>query len=768
MCTKQLSYIIAEVERPRGRRVDGDNVLVTPVEAFDDSGTSMDMDKAMLCFKKPWKEGRPWNVRLINVDAPEFHPCTGYENNKKVKFDGQGKYGRDAALVLEELLPEGAQVILEFEEKKVGGGGRPLSHLFSVNNGKKDLYINKEIVASGLVMPYFIAPLGKYVSEIREAAKEAFDEQRGLYPYLIYDRFIVSPSKLNEGELLNEPFIFRKLKQFISKKNPKTINKEKIEKETRWLHDCSTNYYYTYHAYTKIPPHARTWYDKGVDMEDLGLVFKEAYEEEHGNGDEKIIKGMLQYTPFGGVGQVSGSKHLFELKTIDGANGLLIDCGHDHKRITTDEEMEKIADRCNAVILTHAHLDHFGDLDRLLDCNPSIKVFCTYGAYRIIFETSKRRVGGQFVCPYKKYEDNFVIQPYYKPFFIDENIKALFFCAGHMPGSAQVSLEFRLLNNEKKTAFISGDIGPFVDLPIIKTPDGDLPFGPDVMLCESTYGVENRSDHEPAITDMMEKTGYALERKKKIICAAFSVMRTQSILLDLYKLKNIGALPPSYRIAINGTKHSSSVKLNNYIASWLTGSAAPAARVGKAGYPYELLDPATAWEFRSRNIFDAFPLINNPNKADFVVCADGMWNFSRAQEAIVKYAGDHSVIFMLAGYQAENSNGRQLQNAMEERLENGESVNAPKQIVVKKYNFSNEVVDEKHLTLKAEVMKIKGYMSHIDGPSRLEYVKNVSPEKLFLVHGDPENLDAVKNHMNSDEDMDSEIIIPEPQVTYVI
>lgn len=762
MSQRQLSHFLAEVKRPNERIVDGDNVLVIPKKAFDKTGAVIPMNEAMQNFpRKPWKEGKLWNVRLSNIDAPELHEATGYENNQKVKFNGQGRYGKEAAEKLAALLPDGSEVILEFDKNMAGTSGRPLAHVFSVTNNHKGQYINKEMAASGLVLPYFIAPLGKYVSEMREAARQADEGDRGIYPHLIYDRFIVRPSELNAGEQLNEPFIFRRLKNFITKRDDRVINPSDLERKTRWLHDNRTNKVHTYRSINEIPPYARTWYEKGTDIEALRMEFN--------MGDTGPIPShMLQYTPFGAAGQVSGSKHLFELKTDNGVTGLLIDCGLDHTQPMTDDEIAQLAEKTSSVILTHAHLDHFGDLYRLLDCNPYIKVFCTYGTYRIIFDTATRPGVWPRVCAYKGYEQNFNIYPYYKTFSVDEDIKVQFYCAGHMPGSAQVSIEFRLQNNKKKNGFISGDIGPFFDLPIIKTPDKDLPREPDFMLCESTYGVENRSNGDPSLVDMLKKTNYAITNRKKIICAAFSVMRTQSILLDLYKLKKNGMLPASYKIGLHASETSSSFKLNNYMSSWLTGNINLPGECNSAGYAYELLDPATIWEFRTGDIFKSFQLVRNPDQADFVIVADGMWNYGRAQKALEKYANDGSVIFMLAGYQAGQSNGRQLQNAMEERRMKNEPADSPKKIVVKSYNSSNEVDTEKQITLQAEVMKLKGYMSHIDGPSRISYVDKVSPKKLFLVHGDADSLKAVKKDIEGADCMDGEIVIPEKRMIYGI
>jgi Cft2 family RNA processing exonuclease len=309
------------------------------------------------------------------------------------------------------------------------------------------------------------------------------------------------------------------------------------------------------------------------------------------------VKQNIFYTAYGGAGQVSGSKHLFTFDSPGSHYGLLVDCGLDHENPVSDNQLRSIAAQTDFVIITHAHLDHFGDLERLLSFKPSIKIYCTYGTYYIIKKTTTANINGKWTSVYKKYEQNFFVQPYHKQFYINNHIRCQFFNAGHIPGSAMAALELTLKNGYLYRVFCTGDIGPEQDIPLLLTHDQDLPAEVDLMLCECTYGMDEREEE----SNLLEMVQYAKENKKRIICAAFSVMRTQWVLWDLLKLL-MDKKTSDLNIGILASPHSDNIKLNNYIGWWLAGDYRIQEHLPELGhFPVEFIDPACAWLCQGAN-----------------------------------------------------------------------------------------------------------------------------------------------------------------------
>jgi metallo-beta-lactamase family protein len=741
--------------------------------AVDSSGNAVGLDQVMASFGKTYSPQKVVNLRMVNIDAPEIGSFRYDRNGLDIKLKGQGRYGKEAQDKLAALLPDQTEIIVELDQQKAGDHGRPLTHVHTIDSdGNPDRYINAEMAATGLVLPYIISPNLTHADQVRKAAELAEQQGLGIYPHLQYQHLVVGLDELKDGEVLNEPFIFRRLKSYLGDPgSSQPLAEEAIAGEMRWLVDIRSNRYYQWEAYQYVKPHHRTWYPAHLDLRQLGFIPGDIEKIKDGNPEAVVggeVTGLATYTPYGAAGKVTGSMHLFQLHTVDGSEGLLLDCGLDHDQRISDQELAELASLTDYVVLSHAHLDHFGELDRLLRIKPSIKVFCTYGTRHIVWETSRRMVNGRLEPAFAGLEHCFHVQPYHRSFAISKQIRGQLWGAGHMPGSAQVGLELTLPDGRRRSVLASGDLGPLHDIPILLSPDLDLPTQPDLMLCESTYGVEDRGGRTSSMLDLLGHIEHAQSSNRKIVCAAFSVMRTQAILFDLWRLQQAGALPVGFRAVLNSSRKSSAVTLNRYVASWLTANLIldHDELIELAGFPIERFDPATAWKLGGSDPFMSF-LTSNPAGADMMVVADGMWNFSRARKALVDHAEDDGYIFLLAGYQAETSNGRQLQNAMKSRADAGDGPNAPRDIVVKDWDWEGNLKGEEQLILRAEVRKLSAYMSHVDGPKRREYVKRVVPRRLMLIHGDPSSLAAVKDDLEELR-LPGEIVIAEEGKKYTI
>jgi len=262
---------------------------------------------------------------------------------------------------------------------------------------------------------------------------------------------------------------------------------------------------------------------------------------------------------------VTGSKHLLTLKN---GRKYLLDCGMFQgmgpQTDTLNRDWGFEPKEVDHLILSHAHIDHSGLIPKLVKDGFNGRIFCTPATRAltaVLLEDSagiqqdeakyvnkKRAAEGQpYVQPIYNEEDaaraieHFVEVEYDTWHAVDEYVQVLYTDAGHIIGSAAVSLIVKEDGKEVRLTF-SGDVGRYRDV-ILRSP-AVFPQA-DYILIESTYG---NSLHDPAVTtpdlllDWVEKT--CIQKKGKLIIPAFSVGRTQEILFALNQLELEDRLPP--------------------------------------------------------------------------------------------------------------------------------------------------------------------------------------------------------------------------------
>ncbi|HMB25599.1 MAG TPA: MBL fold metallo-hydrolase, partial [Anaerolineales bacterium] len=283
---------------------------------------------------------------------------------------------------------------------------------------------------------------------------------------------------------------------------------------------------------------------------------------------------------FHGAAQtVTGSMHLIE---VNGSR-ILLDCGLYQGR--RKEAIEKNRNfpfdpkSIDAVILSHAHIDHSGNLPNLIKQGFSGLIYCTPAtadltdimvrdsghvqekqAESTSYHNMKR--GEPPVDPLYTEEDAREVEPLLQPVDYDvpfepaKGAMATFHDAGHILGSASISLQLQE-KSHKKHLWFSGDIGRR-NLPILRDPvlPGD---DVDILLMESTYGDKPHRDPEEAYIEMREVICRTLERGGKVIIPSFAVGRTQELVYNLNRMYQENGLPevPVYvdsPLAVNASK----------------------------------------------------------------------------------------------------------------------------------------------------------------------------------------------------------------------
>lgn len=267
----------------------------------------------------------------------------------------------------------------------------------------------------------------------------------------------------------------------------------------------------------------------------------------------------------GAAREVTGSMHLLELR----AGSLLIDCGFFQGRREESRRRNAAlppeARAADAVLLTHAHIDHSGSLPTLVKsgfegaiyATPATRDLCAYmlrDSARIQKADAahlNRKFAGEpgfepIRPPYDEDDviralERFVGMPYHRPFQPLPGVTARFLNAGHILGSAEVVLDVQEGDEFRRLVF-SGDLGR-QGLPIIRDPERP-PTPVDYVIMESTYGDKTHGGAEQMQADLERVIHEAVQRGGKVIVPAFAVGRTQELIYTLNTLVRERRLPP--------------------------------------------------------------------------------------------------------------------------------------------------------------------------------------------------------------------------------
>jgi len=269
----------------------------------------------------------------------------------------------------------------------------------------------------------------------------------------------------------------------------------------------------------------------------------------------------MELTVWGAAQQVTGSMHLLQTSNYN----MLIDCGLDYEKGTYQEENQYFPfdpSDIDVVILTHAHIDHSGNLPTLVRMGFEGQILCTAPTADLselllldsvnIFlgkqsRKPKRGKGRSGPAPLYLQKhvmetvDRFVTIAFNKPFKINGSISLTFVPAGHLLGAAVVVLEITENGISKKIGF-TGDIGR-KNYPVLKDPE-TLPQL-DYLVSESTYGGRNHTHDktlEETLVDAINET--CVKSPGRLIIPAFSIGRTQSLVFTLNQIFSKGLLPP--------------------------------------------------------------------------------------------------------------------------------------------------------------------------------------------------------------------------------
>jgi metallo-beta-lactamase family protein len=369
---------------------------------------------------------------------------------------------------------------------------------------------------------------------------------------------------------------------------------------------------------------------------------------------------------------VTGSKHKLTLKS---GKKILLDCGMFQGMGNDTDALNRHfgfdPQKINAMILSHAHIDHSGLIPKLVKEGYAGKIFCTPATKELTgvlledsaeiqeddikYENKKRAATGQpYLTPLYTKEDakkagQYLVTENYNTWFdVTDGVQAMFTDAGHIIGSACVHLRINE-NGRDRTLSFSGDVGRYRDV-ILKSPQ-DFPQAEYIIL-ESTYGNSLHDQHittPDLLLQWIEKA--CLKKKGKLIMPAFSVGRTQEILFALNQLELENRLPDLDYFVDSPL----SIEATEIIKKYPEYFNKRIQRVLQADN-----DPFNFKGLKYIKTVEQSKLLNFRNEPCVIISASGMADAGRVKHHISNNIENSRNTILLTGYCEPNSLGGRL------------------------------------------------------------------------------------------------------------
>ncbi|MDH5717208.1 MAG: MBL fold metallo-hydrolase [Spirochaetia bacterium] len=459
------------------------------------------------------------------------------------------------------------------------------------------------------------------------------------------------------------------------------------------------------------------------------------------------MKDKIRLQFLGAVGYVTGSRTLIETENTR----VYVDAGlYQGPRYIEEKNflpLETDASKIDAILLTHAHIDHSGFLPLLIKKGFQGAVYCTYSTAKLLeillpdagrlqeeeykFYSKKKITQYNLDGPLFTEQDAIKALDFLKPVsfnkeFKFQDFKIKFFWAGHIVGASYIQIKIN-----KKTILFSGDIGP---VNTIFHKERENPPPADYVIIESTYGTRLH-EKEDYTEKMQHAIKSVIKKKGMLIIPSFAVGRTQLVLYVLFKLIKEKKIQP--------------------IPIFLDSPMATRATKVYLENPNEIKNDVIKEGFLEFMKSDAVKMIEDVAESKrlnyytgpgIIVSASGMCSGGRIMHHLFNRLWDRRNVLLFAGYQANGTLGRTL-------LEGA--------LRVKIFN--------RELPVRCSIEKINSFSAHADQNGLISWVKSMGkkqPQKIFINHGEDESREELKKKLT--ELIYSDIEIPKSEYIYYL
>jgi metallo-beta-lactamase family protein len=447
---------------------------------------------------------------------------------------------------------------------------------------------------------------------------------------------------------------------------------------------------------------------------------------------------MATLTFWGGVGTVTGSKYLVE----SGRSRVLVDCG-------LFQGMKELRERnwedppfdvrsLDAVVITHAHVDHTAYLPRIVALGYDKPVYCSRGTADLLklllpdsarlqeeeaeYRNRKGLTRHKPALPLYTEQDARAALKLLRvcpntgePTEVAEGVRASFRIAGHILGSSLVLLELGGAGADGKgrRVLFSGDLGHY-DQPII--PDPVEPPACDYMLVESTYGdrLHDPEDPKDALARVINE---AAERGGPLLIPAFAIGRTQELIYHIRELEDAGRIP-ILPVRVDSPMAAAATQIYQHTRE-------------EHDEDYEKLLEQKRAPLRTRSMLtassrDESKRLNEEKGRRIIISASGMMTGGRVMHHARRILPDERATVLFVGFQAVGTTGRRI-------LEGESEVRIMKEFV----------------PVRCHVERIGGLSAHADWKEVLRWLEPLkqAPRRVFTTHGEPEAAAAMAAHI---------------------
>ena len=472
----------------------------------------------------------------------------------------------------------------------------------------------------------------------------------------------------------------------------------------------------------------------------------------------------MKITFLGATRTVTGSNYLVEAA----GKKFLVDCGmwqgKEELEMQNMENFEYNPSDIDFMLLTHAHIDHSGRIPKLYNEGFRNKIYahkatcdlCTLmlpdsghiQEMEIEWKNRKRkRKGEKELPPLYTAEDAARCLEIFEPVQYDEiieitpDIHVRFNDAGHMLGSSIIELWVKEDGKEKKTVF-TGDLGNN-DIPLLNSPT--MIEDKDYLVMESTYGSRLHLRNDEKASMFLDIVSETLDNGGTVVIPSFAVGRTQEILYEINKLKEEHKEDEEFQ-----RKYKKIMKTNVFVDSPLAISATEVFRENTNLFDDEVKaqivrgdNPLEFPGLQFTRTADESKALNEDNRPSIIISASGMCEVGRIKHHLKHNLWNPKSTILFVGYQAPGTLGYNI-------------VNGAKKVKI----FGEEIA------VNARIEYIEGYSGHADQEGLMNFIYSFikKPDHIFLVHGEPEAQDVLREKIEKETNI--KIDAPEFGETY--